>query len=136
MVYGIGRGVEQSDDTAKKYIEQASAAGAVDATFILAQMQPTAEDHARVMLKAAEQGHLVDAQQIGLYYLEGQGMKKDKVQACRRLFSIGLRAPVAVETFTEPSARLEAELSVKDKERARVEAWNIVYVDPLCGWIQ
>lgn len=30
---------------------------------------------------AKEQGHLIAAQQAGLYYLEGHGIKQDKIQA-------------------------------------------------------
>lgn len=118
------------------YIKSASDAGNAEATFILADAQPTVEDHARVMLKVAEQGHLIAAQQAGLYYLEGHGIKQDKVQAYRWLFSIGLRTPVAVETFTKPLAKLEAELSASDEERAMVEAWNFVYIDTKSAFYQ
>ncbi len=136
LMYFKGDGVEHDPDKAVTYIKAASNAGNAEASFILADVQPTVEDHARVMLKAAEQGHLIAAQQAGLYYLEGHGIKQDKVQAYRWLFSIQLRTPVAVETFTKPLAQLEAELNDSDKERARVEAWNFVYVDTRSGWNQ
>jgi hypothetical protein len=131
-----GDGVERDPEKGEAYLKESSAAGNAEATFALAQLQPTAEDHARVMLKAAEQGHLIAAQQIGLYYFRGDGIEADNPQAYRWLFSIGLRTPVAAETFTEPLAELEAELSAEDKEWARVEAWNFVYVDTRSGWHQ
>jgi hypothetical protein len=69
-MYFKGDGVARDPDKAMAYIKSASNAGNAESTVIIAQMQPTAVAHAQVMQKAAELGHLVAAQQIGLYYLD------------------------------------------------------------------
>ena len=60
-MYFKGDGVECDPDKAITYLQTASDAGSAEATFILADVQPTVEDHVRVMLKAAEQGHIIAA---------------------------------------------------------------------------
>lgn len=136
LMYFNGDGVERDSDKAMAYVTTASDAGNAMASFVLAEVQPTVEDHARVMLLAAEQGHLIAAQQIGLYYLRGEGVRVDKVKAYAWLFSVRIRVAVAVETYTKPLTELEEELSSEEKERGRVAAWNVVYIDTRTGWDQ
>lgn len=131
-----GDGMERDPDKGMAYIKTASDAGNAEATFILAEMQPTIEDHAKTMQKAAKQGQIIAAQQIGLYYFKGEGVEVDKVKAYGWLFSVRICAVVAAESYTVPLAKLDAELSTEDKERRRVMAWNLVYIDTRSGWNQ
>jgi hypothetical protein len=136
LMYLKGDGVAEDPVIASFYLERASKMGDSQASFILAYRQQDDAGYAKMMLKSAEQGHLIAAQQIGLCYYNGRGVEIDNVQAYRWLFSIQLRTPVAVETFTVPMAELEQELSAEEREIGRVGAWNLVYIDTQSGFSQ
>lgn len=137
-MYGNGDGVKKSRDKARDYFRQASSNGNHEATFSLA-ISYRSEDlatYARYCEIAASNGHLIAAQQIGLAYYKGDGVKQDDIQAYKWLFSIQIRTPVAVETWTEPLAELNRRMTGEDVELGMVAAWNLVYVDLKAGWFQ
>ncbi len=138
MMYARGDHVERDLEKAEFYFSIAAANNDPDAAFVLADMQRAkdATAYALLMERAAGLGHLVAAQQIGLAYFNGEGVPKNLVLACKWLFSIQLRTPVAVETWTEPLRELEASLSEEALTLARVLAWNFVYLDRREGWDQ
>ncbi len=136
VMYTKGDGVDRDLDKAETYLAAASDAGDSEASFVQALLQTTRESHFGAMLKAAEQGHLLAAQQVGLYYLRGEGVTVNKLKAFRWLFSVRIRTVIISEATNVPLAKLEAELNEKEKEQERVAAWNLVYIDTRTGWFQ
>ncbi len=138
MMYARGDHVERDLEKAESYFSIAAASNDPDAAFVLADMQRAkdATAYALLMERAAGLGDLVAAQQIGLAYFHGEGVPKNLVLACKWLFSIQLRTPAAVDTWTEPLRELEASLSEEELTLARVLAWNFVYLDRREGWEQ
>ena len=136
MMYGNGDGVIKNRQKSIQLFTLASDAGNAEASFSLANLSDTPEKYFEIMLTSAKQGHLIAAQQIGRAYYFGKGTEQDLVQAYSWLFSIQLRTPVAVETWTEPLADLDTRLSKAEKRRVMVQAWNFVYMETRTGFYQ
>lgn len=138
FMYLNGDWVERDVSTGRKYLRAAIENGSVEAIFNLGRTY-RGEDlalYARYQEKAAQRGHLIAAQQIGRAYFYGQGVPQNDVHAYRWLFSIQLRTPVAVETWTEPLAALNERMDDEDIEEAMLMAWNHVYLELKDGFFQ
>ncbi|MCX7591149.1 MAG: sel1 repeat family protein [Kiritimatiellae bacterium] len=137
-MYINGDGFPQDKEKGREYLREAAVKGDVEAGFLLGLTYRGVDDaeYARWQEWAAERGHLIAAQQIGLAYFKGCGVEKNDILAYRWLFSIQLRTPLAVETWTKPLDILEARMSPDDKETGRIMAWNHVYLELKQGWFQ
>ncbi len=133
-----GDWVERDVPTAREYLRAAIESGSVRAIFILGEtyFEEDKALYARYQEKAAQRGHLIAAQQIGRACFYGEGVPQNDLLAYRWLFSIQIRTPVAVETWTEPLAELNERMDEESIEEARLMAWNHVYIDLKVGFFQ
>ena len=138
FMYLNGDWVERDVSTGRSYLEHAGENNNAEATFQLGNtyLGEDAVMYARYQEKAARQGHLIAAQHIGLAYYYGKGVPQNDVFAYRWLFSIQLRTPVAVETWTEPLAALNERMDEEAIEEAMLLTWNHVYLELKDGFFQ
>jgi len=138
IMYLNGDYVEKNREKAIALLSTASDNGYSEATFILGILHRNNDPatYAQLERKAAEQGHLIAAQQIGLAYYTGYGVPENKVLAYKWLFGLQVRGAVGAETWTTPLANLESSMSKDELEQGRILAWNFVYLDCKCGFYQ
>ncbi len=137
-LYLNGDGVKQDIEKGRTFFRQASSKGNAKAAFQLALTYQGGNnaEYVRWMETAAKRGHLIAAQQIGLAYFNGDGVEHNDILAYKWLFSIQLRTPVAVDTWTKPLEVLNSRMEETDKENAKVMAWNLVYLKLKTGFYQ
>lgn len=90
-MYLYGNGIPKSGKNAVKYLEQAAKSGNVEAMTDLAYLYgesvteiPINYEKARIWYtKAAERGHAVAMNNLGVLYDNGRGVKKDRAEGCK-----------------------------------------------------
>jgi hypothetical protein len=138
-LYLNGDGVEENLETGREYLKAAVDAGNVTAMFQLgiSYRHREPEQYFRYMKMAADEGDRVATQQVGLAYFYGdEGVPQNDILAYKWLFCMQLRDYVGAESWMEPLEELSRRMSEEDMEKARVMAWNYVYIEKRNGFFQ
>jgi hypothetical protein len=134
-----GDGVEKSLDKGREYLKMAADAGNVEAMFQLGISYRGAEPekYFKYMKMAADEGHLIATQQVGLAYFYGdEGVAQNDILAYKWLFCMKLRDCFGAESWMDPLVELDERMNDEDMEKARVMAWNYVYIEKRNGFYQ
>jgi TPR repeat protein len=135
VMYGDGRGVQQSHAEAGRWFRLAAAQGNADAQNNLGSMYELGSgverddaEAARWYRRAADQGDALGQYSLGTMYLEGRGVEQDYIQAYMWLSLVAARSP----EYASFRDRLRSELTpaqIAEAQRLARE-WDTAHPAP------